>query len=291
MSSYMCKPLFVVGKHRSGTTWLGNLLLDHPEIAGVHHLDHRGIHESAFFSHVTGRYGDLNIFSSFVEFASVMSRSDYFRLAGVSFDDLMELYPASYADVFRTVMDRLATRYNAEYWIEKSPMHTFYMREIGETYTDAKFVGIMRNPVDTAFSWLKRQELEGAPQRLIGLARITIDKYVVDSHMLRMKASWPERVHIIEYEELRESKSDVLTGICDFLDISSVEMESEYEPNTSYTEGQRDHHRPTYEEIFVKIMYFYILRAAPIVLLRAIKKIFRNSMRKNLPNWFFKSIR
>jgi len=114
----MPTPLFVLGKQRSGTTWLGNLLLDHPSIAGVAHAAHRGIHESAFFSHVDGRYGDLSVRQNFIEFASVMAESDYFRLAEVSFKDIMSLHPDDYAGVFRTVMYCFARRRGARYWIE-----------------------------------------------------------------------------------------------------------------------------------------------------------------------------
>lgn len=283
----MTVPLFVIGKHRSGTTWLSNLLIDHPDIEGVHHASHRGIHESAFFSHVVGRYGDLEVFSNYVEFASVISQSDYFRLAGVSFDDLLELYPSSYTDVFRAVMDRMATRSSAKYWIEKSPMHTFYMREIGQTYTDAKFVGILRNPVDTAFSWLKQQDLSSSSQRLMGLARITIDKYVVDVHMLRMKAAWPERVHVIRYENLCQNKSDVLRGVCNFLDLAPAELRSKYKPNTSYQESRDEHERPKHEEKFVLFLYNYVLRLIPSRVFRFIKIIYRNIVRRDLPDWFF----
>jgi len=166
----MATPLFVVRKHRSGTTWLSNLLLDHEQIAGVQHRDHQGIHESAFFSHVHGRYGDLSVFSNFAEFASVFSQSDYCRLMEVSFGDIVQLYPSTYAGVFRTIMDRFAEKHGAHYWIEKSPMHTSRIREIGKGYPDAQFVGILRSPVDAAFSWLKRQEIgESALRRLTGL--------------------------------------------------------------------------------------------------------------------------
>ena len=284
----MPKPLFVVGKHRSGTTWLGNLLLDHPQVAGIQHEKHQGIHESAFFSHVDGRYGDLQVFSNFAEFAAVIAQSDYFQLAGVSFDGLIEMYPSDYAKVFQAVMDKFAKENDAEYWIEKSPMHTHLIREIGETYTSAKFVGIIRNPVDTAFSWLGCQDQKALHSRLSGLARVTIDKYVADSHMLKMKAAWPERVHIIQYENLCRNRNDVLRSVCDFLDLSFIKVESKYQPNTSYSKARENYHQPLHEEVFVKLLYFYILRIVPPGFLSGIKKAYHKNSSKDIPDWFFK---
>ncbi len=284
----MPTPLFIVGKHRSGTTWLSNVLLDHSQIAGVQHEDHHGIHESAFFSHVHGRYGDLSVFANFAEFASVLSRADYFRLMGVSFGELMELYPSKYAEVFRTTMDRFAERNEATYWIEKSPMHTSCVQEIGHLYSDARFVGIVRSPADAAFSWLKRQKIEGSPLlRLWALGRFTVNKYIVDAHMRVMQEKWPDRVCIVQYESLIESREDVLETVCSFLGLPVEEMHSRYAPNTSYSEGKKEMHFTTYEKKFVRGLYHYGLRAVPANRLRAVKHLFQ-SRQTPLPRWFFK---
>jgi hypothetical protein len=284
----MSTPLFVVGKHRSGTTWLSNLLLDHTLIAGVQHKDHHGIHESAFFSHVRGRYGDLNLFSNFAEFAAVVSKSDYFRLMGVSFEELIELYPSTYSEVFRTVMNRFADRHEARYWLEKSPMHTSRIQEIGELYSDARFVGILRNPVDAAFSWLKRRSPEGgALRRALGLGRFTLNKYVADAHMRMMQDVWPERVCIIRYEDLVERREEVLETVCRFLGLPVEEMHSGYAPNTSYSEGKNATRFPKHEKKFVRVLYHYGLPIVPANGLRTVKHLLEERGAP-LPSWFFK---
>lgn len=282
----MATPLFVVGKHRSGTTWLSNLLLDHAEIAGVQHRDHHGIHESAFFSHVHGRYGDLSTFSNFAEFASVISQSDYFRLMEVSFKEIVELYPSTYTEVFRTVMDRFAERQGASYWIEKSPMHTSRVRKIGQYYPDARFLGILRSPVDAAFSWLKRQEGGGRVGRLTGLGRFTLNKSIVDAHMQEMKNEWPERVCVVRYEDLVEDRNDVIETVCAFLGLPMMEVEAQYAPNTSYEKG-RERDRPAYERRFVKWLYRCGRLLVPAQGTRKLKHVLQER-RTALPDWFFK---
>ena len=57
----MATPLFVIGKHRSGTSFLANLLLDHPQIAGIYYpldsyLHKGGIFESSFFYDIDKKF-------------------------------------------------------------------------------------------------------------------------------------------------------------------------------------------------------------------------------------------
>ncbi len=41
------KPVFIIGTNRSGTTWVGNLLAAHSDVAAIVHEKHKEIHESA----------------------------------------------------------------------------------------------------------------------------------------------------------------------------------------------------------------------------------------------------
>lgn len=294
----MPRPIFVVGKQRSGTTWLGNLLLSHPDVAGVHHETHHGIHESAYFSHVAGRYGDLSQFQNYAEFAAVMARSDYFRLAGASFDDLMELYPASYPQVFRVVMDRLARRQGASNWVEKTPMHTDCMPAIAEHYPDARFVGIQRNPVDVAFSSVYRHGRVPAAQRLLALARATTDKYLLDGLIHRMRARHPERVHIVQYNNLLNRKSATLDRLCDALDLPRVPLHSQYAANSSYSPPsaasldekppKTAEVRPAYEAMFIRQLYVRVLPNIPLDVLAGLKRVLYPKTCSSLPPWFFR---
>ena len=44
------RPIFVLGRHRSGTTWVSNILASVPGIYSPSHPLHKGAHESAYFS-------------------------------------------------------------------------------------------------------------------------------------------------------------------------------------------------------------------------------------------------
>ena len=97
----MSTPLFILGKHRSGTTFLSNLLLDHPQIAAVFRLTEKngvagGIFESGYFEYIDGRYGNLEIHENYIEFSSVLSEVEYFKLASSSIEEILSFYPADY---------------------------------------------------------------------------------------------------------------------------------------------------------------------------------------------------
>lgn len=285
----MPTPIFVVGKHRSGTTLLGNLLLDHPEIAGVRHEAHEGIHESAYFSHVEDRYGDLSVAQNYVEFASVMSKSDYFTLARVGFEDLLGLYPSTYAEVFRHVMNYVAEREEASFWAEKTPMHTELILCIGKYYPDARFVGVRRNVVSTALSMLhlKNRQHTSPMERLRYLLRVAADKYLLDYYMHMAQRKWPERVLIVEFEELVSQQSTILSRVCSFLGLDHVGLESRFPSNSSF-EKSKPGSIQGYEKWMVQAFYKQILPLIPVVLLRSLK---RTRRRDPLPRWFFKVLR
>mgnify|MGYP006422140915 FL=1 len=282
-------PIFVVGKHRSGTTLLGNLLLDHPEIAGVRHEAHEGIHESAYFSHVEDRYGDLSIAQNYMEFASVMSKSDYFTLAGVGFEDLLELYPSTYAEVFRYVMNRVAEQEEASFWVEKTPMHTELISRIGSYYPDARFVGIRRNVVSTALSMLHLKNRQDASpvERLGYLLRVAADKYLLDHYMNMARREWPDRVLIVEFEGLVSKQSTILSHVCSFLSLDHVGLESRFPRNSSFKESKTVSIRG-YEKWVLLTVYKQILPRIPAALLRSLK---RTRHRNPLPKWFFKVLK
>jgi hypothetical protein len=285
----MPAPLFVVGKHRSGTTLLGNLLLDHPEVAGIQHAAHEGIHESAYFSHIDGRYGDLQCFENYVEFAAVMARSDYFTLAGVSFEELLQLYPATYAEVFRHVMDRVAESQDASLWVEKSPMHTNSIDRIGGYYPDAKFVGIKREVTATALSMLHLMGEDQAPtsQRLAHLLRVTVDKYILDEHMQVMRERWPDRIKIITFEDLMADRTTILSEVCAFLGIEKASLDSKYQKNTSFR-GDAERTLKSHEKWLIRVFHERMLPLFPLAVFDFIKS---NPHREVLPGWFFKLLR
>jgi hypothetical protein len=236
----MATPIFVFGKQRSGTTWLGNLLSGHPRIAAVDHEAYFGIVESKFFSRIYNRYGDLRVKTNFIEFVEVVSALDYFRLAGATKEFLYSLDSRKYEEIFRAVMDRYAVERHCQFWVEKTPMHALWAEKLARFYRDAKFIAISRKVQSVVASSLSGKYQFGSRNRLLAILRTAQDWAYFSKVIERFSRRWRDRILVITYEELRADTEALLKRISAFLGIEydpSMNRQR-YAPNTSFRRDQ-----------------------------------------------------
>lgn len=298
----MAKPIFIVGTNRSGTTWLGNLLASHPSVAVIQHEEHHGIHESAYFSHVYNRYGDLSDRVNYLEFVEAIGASDYFKLSGVSKRELYELFPANYAEVFRHVMDSFADSQNKSCWIEKSPRHTLELDLISKLYPDALFIATHRSLKDVVKSSLGLQIkyspllVDNTKKRKIAIIQTIKSYYLKNKTIETFKKAHPNKILISSYESLLKEKQIVMNKIFDFLDLTPLEVDSNFAKNTSFKKSkeQQDDFFTSSEKRLIN-RYSFILSKLPLTYfnfrLKLIKKIrsrFRICQNPKLPVWFYR---
>ncbi len=287
-------PIFVIGKHRSGTTWLGNLLCEHPLIAGIQHSEHFGIHESVYFTHIINRYGDLSQKVNFTEFVEVMGTSNYFRIAGATKEFLYSLYPSTYEDIFRSVMDQFAIRAGAKFWLEKSPVHTLKINEMAKYYPDAKFISITRNIEDTIASNLKMRDITGTSKKERMNARYNrigrlVHEWTFYNKMIYRFNARSDKMMVITYEDLRSNTESILKIINSFIGVEYDEriINQSFKQNTSFKSKQDREKELSTSEIyfikFVKVLY----KLVPLELFIIRRKINIRRRRGNLPGWFF----
>lgn len=146
------KPIFIIGAHRSGTTWLSNLLAAVPGIYAPTHTEHRGVHESAFFSHLLKYCNFGKSRSDLLAMKYLFEKSDFFLLTGL--DGGPDIIEHGYAGYFRLVMDAAAERNRAAYWLEKTPAHTLFARFIKQAFPDAVLIAVKRDYKDVVRSKL-----------------------------------------------------------------------------------------------------------------------------------------
>ncbi len=282
-------PVFVLGLDRSGTTWLANILANHPRAVAVQSEDHFGVHESIFFSHFARAYGDLGEEPNFRRFAADFTTSDYYLLSGLAPDWLVRHRPRNYPEAFRAVMEEMARRRGGvEVWIEKSPSHTLLAEELAAAFPDARFVGIVRRPQAVIASQLrvKGEPPPPYPSRLASLLRSSRDCSLYE-RWLKAFCRDRDACLLTTYEDLAADAARQTERICDFIGIefASTMLELPWRRNTSFASQRR---RPgslnLLDRLFVETA-MTALRLVPLSVLRA--QVARRQAREGIqwPPW------
>lgn len=181
-------PLFILGRHRSGTTWLANALATLPEVYAPEHASPRKTHESAFFSHLVRHCNHGRTESDLREIKRLFEHSRFFALTGqAQGPDILRLGPAGY---FRAIMEAGARRKGARYWLEKTPAHTMHSRFLSEAFPDAVFVAVQRDYRDvvgsnvhgfgtpaSAWNWFRHSAATAAYEKVIARRRAIVVRY------------------------------------------------------------------------------------------------------------------
>lgn len=295
----MATPIFILGVQRSGTTWLANMLSAHSQIVSVQHPQHFGVHESGYFVHIEQRFGDLRHKTNFVEFVEVMSASDYFALAGADRDYLYSLYPASYAEIFRAVMDRFAEQHSADFWLEKSPGHTVIVDRLAALYPDARFIAIQRDAEPVVASTITKKVIKGKLSANAWARRVRVFRFAVrwahSNRVIARYAAHSDRIRVIQYADLKRDTQAVLADLCAFIGVPMQEqLERErFERDTSFNEHARDSALSPDEKLVLKLGGGLGM-AAPLSLLDRLQRDeTQRQLRRHdpLPDWFFRVTR
>lgn len=246
-------PILVIGSARNGTTWLCNILANHPDIAAAQHPAHWGFHESNVFKNL--RYwGDLSKLDRRIHFTTMYQQADHFSLVGGTEQTisqaieagLAERSAADFYDVFFAVMDRFAQNMGTRYWLTKlDPLILLYPKQLQRfldrlftRYPNARLVSIQRGLASVVQSYLN---MEGrGPQARTSVMRAPLfslfetARYLVHYRRIRWIATQHATIPLT-YGRLREETADTVRAVCDELSIRYDEalLVSRYKPNSS----------------------------------------------------------
>lgn len=212
------KRIFLVGAPRSGTTILQSLLAAHPKITSFP--------ETKFFHYLWTGCLKSKLPDRLHEFF-------YKEICRPELYDELQIRRQSTTDRvawFVGILDRLAAEEGNEIWLEKTPEHVYFIQDIFNYLPDAKFIHIIRNPLDVVASmrkatsdslnnalWGGEWTLEFCIQRWKSSALIS----------LRFRDS-PQHL-VVRYEDLLADKIRFLSQCCYFIDVAyDVEMVRNY---------------------------------------------------------------
>jgi hypothetical protein len=142
LAQLVAPPIFVVGQHRSGTTWIFDLLTHPDDVAGVF--------ESLLFTRDLGIGGVLH-WGHWDEKQVATVKGITGRHTGIG--QLVD--KEEVREVFRTLAQRWLARAlkpSDRYLVEKSPSHLHSALEILSVFPDARFVHVIRDGRDVAVS-------------------------------------------------------------------------------------------------------------------------------------------
>ncbi len=197
-------PFFILGCVRSGTTLLRNLLRLHPNLACPE--------ETHFF-----RWPDP--FGS-EAYARALKNNELLKqhrqMDGIAEEEFEKLLAT--CDSKKSFCDRYMRLYiarnkpSANRWFDKTPQNVYGAALIASSLPEAKFVHIVRNPIDVVASLRLGRILK--MERLVGACNYWIESTEIIN---TIRNAAPKRVHELRYEDLIQNPENALEDLLQFL--------------------------------------------------------------------------
>lgn len=201
-------PFFIVGSVRSGTTLLRNLFKLHPQYVCP---------EETHVYRWAWPFGTRQYNANYLE-------SDLFAkhqaMDGVSREQVAAMLVASqnrgeflarYIQAHQEAVDG-----TSKSWFEKTPQNVYGLPLIAEEIPEARFVSIIRNPLNVVASLKKGVIMR--EDSIVGALNYWRESVILFKQFERL---YPERCIKLFYEDLTRNPLDCLNSICSFLEIKS----------------------------------------------------------------------
>jgi hypothetical protein len=269
------RALFVIGRHRSGTTWVSNILASLPEVYAPSHEVHQGVHESALFSHLVPYCNHGRTKSDLLAIQYLFERSDFFRLTGLrAGPDILE---HGVVDYFRQVMEQAAAGKRARYWLEKTPAHTLYAGFLRLSFPDAIMLGVRRDHHAVVASNIHGFGRPASPWSWLWQTAVT----AVYEKLIERHAEFTVR-----YEELLSHYDQTVRFMLEQLGFDTAAVpRTAYARNSSYAD--RAPALTWWQRLMIATGRALVV-ALPARLVEFIVTTLRARSRGRLPKWFFR---
>lgn len=232
---------FIVGMARSGTTWLGKTLAEHPDVAVFG--------ETSFWGRLfvpprpDGTYGPREL----ARVADIQRRQewtattgdrtgclrntppeDYAALVDAAFADMRA--PITPAEAFRRIACAVARSEQTAHVIEKTPHHVHWLPRLAVAFPQARFVILVRDPYEFMLSFLHLGDrLPSATERWADrswrhplIASVAWRAYMLSAE--RALRDVPSRTLLLETRELLAQPQDALDRVQGFLGLEPHDL-------------------------------------------------------------------
>lgn len=233
----MKRPVFVVGCPRSGTTLLYSLLV----AAGGFAFYRKETH----FYDLIRRFPELSSAEARERFAQLYLSGYLGKVPGLDVAPLVRQaleHCEKREDFLPLLMTAVARAQGVDRWVEGTPVHVLYMKEIKRAVPDALFVHVIRDGRDCALSNDKQGWIATLPwdrSRRLGVTALHWE------WMVRAGRSYgrahPDHYLEIRFEDLIGDPRTTLTRVGAFIDhdldydrIQQNPVHAMFQPNTSF---------------------------------------------------------
>jgi hypothetical protein len=213
-------PIFIVGFPRSGTTLLQSMLATQANIYSFPET-HYFCTTKRFIE--TDKNGSIDIGCLEMVFQNIKEKTEYEFSPDIKkeLSDAAVAHKLSVKQLFEyLVTGLLIKQVETEQlptirWVEKTPGHIFYLDFIHDFYPKARFIEIVRSPLNAIFSSKTRfDELNHVTPSALALrwknSLATFNQF---------KEENPEKAFSVKYENLANDPEDEFRTICEFLKI------------------------------------------------------------------------
>ena len=218
------EPIFVVGSYRSGTSVLTWAIGQHPNIWPIEESGWLPLLGSGALAAFRNASSAARSFFTVYDF----SCSDYMAQIGRSVDELM--HRVSKRHLHRILLARVAGKadeYNKEFqlarsamnpkrrWVDGTPENSGYILSLLELFPKARFIALVRDPLDVIASMLFFDRAGGLKRDVKQAAEIW--KNLTRWTLLAYKIHGPSVVHLVSHARLISAPQATLSEIFEFL--------------------------------------------------------------------------
>ena len=228
------KMLFVVGNSRSGTTMMGRILGNHPDVFTFGELHFFGqLWSPAFPSELNMSKAEglaSKLFCIQREGYRKQGNSKSFLEEARKFCETLSDFPLAPTEIFSAFLRYEALLNSKTIPCDQTPRNVFYIDEILKFYPQAKIVNMIRDPRDVLLSqkrkW-KRRFLGGTDLPIkesfrdwINYHPITISRIWHTAVSAADRFSNNDNVLLVYFEQLLANPETTVEKICKFVDIA-----------------------------------------------------------------------
>ena len=217
--------IYIIGKQRSGETWLARLLVEHDEIYAVKKETDEGKkpQESYYFSHFIHTVKPNRIRVAYSRYCAAFFNSKYFLHSGVG-KSYFEEYPVYNRYLFFHEFMKHATKVNGKrLYLEKTQDNTPFIGKINAMIENIKFIYIKRDVIDLVNSTLNRYDLLQRYETWNGKLRLRslvalYETAVFDRIALAFAFKHPNLL-VMDYEKIIENRETSMRTVMKFIRI------------------------------------------------------------------------